>query len=145
MISPRATKPGCRSCAVYPLPSRRGEIVAILGPNGAGKSTLIKAILGLVPKWSGTVTLDGLDITTLAAHAMVRHGVAFVPQTENVFASMTVNDNLALADGDPAAGPARAANRGGASTCFLIWPPGGRLWPAGCPAASGRCWRSSVP
>jgi branched-chain amino acid transport system ATP-binding protein len=74
-----------------------GQIVVILGPNGAGKSTLIKAILGLVPKWSGTVTLDGLDITTLAAHAMVRHGVAFVPQTENVFASMTVNDNLALA------------------------------------------------
>ncbi|MDP9138427.1 MAG: ATP-binding cassette domain-containing protein, partial [Pseudomonadota bacterium] len=51
-----------------------GEIVAVLGPNGAGKSTLIKAIVGLVPKFSGTVLLDGADITALAAHDMVRHG-----------------------------------------------------------------------
>jgi branched-chain amino acid transport system ATP-binding protein len=74
-----------------------GEIVAILGPNGAGKSTLIKAIAGLVPKASGRVTLGDNDITALPAHALVRRGLAFVPQTENVFARMSVADNLALA------------------------------------------------
>jgi branched-chain amino acid transport system ATP-binding protein len=74
-----------------------GEIVVILGPNGAGKSTLIKAIMGLVPKFSGTVSLGRVDITTLPAHEMVRRGLAFVPQIENVFTSMSVDDNLELA------------------------------------------------
>ena len=74
-----------------------GEIVAILGPNGAGKSTLIKAIAGLVPKFSGRVLMGDDDITALAAHQVVRRGLAFVPQTENVFQRMTVADNLALA------------------------------------------------
>ena len=75
----------------------RGEIVAILGPNGAGKSTLIKAIAGVVPKFSGRVTLGGEDITHAKPHDMVRRGLAFVPQTENVFASMTVEENLQIA------------------------------------------------
>lgn len=75
----------------------RGEIVAILGPNGAGKSTLIKAIAGVVPKFSGRVTLAGEDITRAKPHDMVRRGLAFVPQTENVFASMTVEENLQIA------------------------------------------------
>jgi branched-chain amino acid transport system ATP-binding protein len=74
-----------------------GEIVAVLGPNGAGKSTLIKAIAGLVPIFSGCVTLSGADITSLPAHCMVQAGLAFVPQTENVFARMSVADNLKLA------------------------------------------------
>jgi len=74
-----------------------GEVVAILGPNGAGKSTLIRSIAGLVPKFSGRVMLDGLDISGLPAHQVVRHGLAFVPQTENVFGGMTVSDNFALA------------------------------------------------
>ena len=74
-----------------------GEIVAILGPNGAGKSTLIKSVAGLVPKFSGRVLFAGSDITTLPAHALIRRGLAFVPQTENVFATMSVADNLALA------------------------------------------------
>jgi branched-chain amino acid transport system ATP-binding protein len=74
-----------------------GEIVAILGPNGAGKSTLIRSVAGLVPKFAGTVQLEGTDITALPAHEVIRHGLAFVPQTENVFASMTVDDNFALA------------------------------------------------
>lgn len=75
----------------------KGEIVAILGPNGAGKSTLIKAVAGLVAKFSGRVILEGEDISALPAHRIVRHGLAFVPQTENVFARMSVADNLALA------------------------------------------------
>ena len=77
----------------------KGEFVAILGPNGAGKSTLIKAIAGLVPITSGTVRLRGEDITRLAAHRMVRQGLGFVPQTENIFPSMSIIDNLRLAAG----------------------------------------------
>jgi branched-chain amino acid transport system ATP-binding protein len=76
-----------------------GEVVAVLGPNGAGKSTLVKAIAGLVPVTGGTVRLRGRDITRLPAHQMVRTGLAFVPQTENVFARMSVADNLRLAVG----------------------------------------------
>ena len=74
-----------------------GEIVAILGPNGAGKSTLIKSVAGLVQKFSGRVRMGDDDITALPAHQVVRRGLAFVPQTENVFQRMTVADNLALA------------------------------------------------
>jgi branched-chain amino acid transport system ATP-binding protein len=73
------------------------EIVALLGPNGAGKSTLIKAIAGLVPIASGTVRLDDQEITRLPAHTLIRRGLGFVPQTENVFAAMSIEDNLLLA------------------------------------------------
>ncbi len=73
------------------------EIVILLGPNGAGKSTLVKAVAGLVPKSAGRVALAGTDITQLSAHQMVRNGLAFVPQTENIFTAMSVTDNLALA------------------------------------------------
>ena len=76
-----------------------GEIVTVLGPNGAGKSTLIKAIAGLVPVASGNVALEGADITRIAPHEMAKRGLAFVPQTENVFAAMSVDDNLKLAAG----------------------------------------------
>jgi branched-chain amino acid transport system ATP-binding protein len=77
----------------------RGEIVALLGPNGAGKSTLIKAIAGLTAISGGVVTFDGADITRLPAHQRIRVGLAFTPQTENVFAGMSVDDNLKLAAG----------------------------------------------
>ena len=74
----------------------RGEIVAVLGPNGAGKSTLVKAVAGMVPKFSGSVVLDGKEVTRRKPHEMVRAGLAFVPQTENVFATMTVAENLQI-------------------------------------------------
>ena len=77
----------------------RGEIVALLGPNGAGKSTLIKAIAGLVPITGGAVRFDGKDITHMPAHLRIHEGLAFAPQTENVFGSMSVDDNLRLAAG----------------------------------------------
>ena len=76
-----------------------GEIVVVLGPNGAGKSTFIKSIAGLVPKQSGSVLLEGREIAALPAHRMVHEGLAFVPQTDNVFGLMTVDDNLQLAGG----------------------------------------------
>jgi len=74
-----------------------GEIVAILGPNGAGKSTLVKAVAGLVPITAGRVRLHGADITRVPAHRLVFEGLAFVPQTENVFANLTIAENLELA------------------------------------------------
>ncbi|SEP94034.1 amino acid/amide ABC transporter ATP-binding protein 2, HAAT family [Faunimonas pinastri] len=78
---------------------RPGEFVTILGPNGAGKSTLIKAIAGLVRVTGGTVRLGGTEITGAPAHLMARHSLGFVPQTENIFALMTIDDNLRLAVG----------------------------------------------
>ena len=74
-----------------------GELVLVLGPNGAGKSTFVKAIAGLVPIHSGRTALAGLDITTVPAHEKIRHGLAFVPQTENIFATLSIHDNLLLA------------------------------------------------
>ncbi len=74
-----------------------GEIVAILGPNGAGKSSLVKAVAGLVPISKGSVWLHGRDITKTPAHRMVFEGLAFVPQTENVFINLSVAENLELA------------------------------------------------
>lgn len=73
-----------------------GELVGIIGPNGAGKSTALKALFGLVNVRSGTVTLRGEDITGLKAHTLVRKGVGFVPQTENVFPSLTIEENLQM-------------------------------------------------
>ena len=76
---------------------RAGELVVVLGPNGAGKSTFVKAIAGLVPIHSGTAHLGAADITAVPAHQKIRHGLAFVPQTENIFATLSINDNLLLA------------------------------------------------
>jgi branched-chain amino acid transport system ATP-binding protein len=79
------------------LNAAAGEIVVLLGPNGAGKSTLIKAIAGLVPVTAGRIRLAGEDITSLPAHRLARYRLAYVPQTENVFQRMTVEENLLLA------------------------------------------------
>lgn len=74
-----------------------GELVVLLGPNGAGKSTFVKAIAGLVPIHAGAMILNGRDITHVAPHRKVAEGLAFVPQTENVFATMTILENLQIA------------------------------------------------
>jgi branched-chain amino acid transport system ATP-binding protein len=73
-----------------------GEFVGIIGPNGAGKSTLLKAVLGICPIRSGTVSLRGEEITGKKAHELVRKGVGYVPQTRNVFPSLTVTENLEM-------------------------------------------------
>jgi branched-chain amino acid transport system ATP-binding protein len=74
-----------------------GELVVVLGPNGAGKSTLVKAISGLVSIHSGTVRLGDRDVTAVPAHEKVRQGLAFVPQTENIFTTLSINENLLVA------------------------------------------------
>ncbi len=89
--------PGLPIVNAVSMNAQRGELVAILGPNGAGKSTLIKSIAGIVPPGAGRVLLDGVDITRRPAHLLIRQGVAFVPQTGNVFATLSVSDNLKIA------------------------------------------------
>ena len=74
----------------------RGEIVAILGPNGAGKSTAMKAMLGLLKLKSGKVIIGGKDISNLTPQDRVKRGIAFVPQTRNVFTGLSVQENLEM-------------------------------------------------
>lgn len=74
----------------------KGEIAVVVGPNGAGKSTAMKAIFGMLDLRKGSVRLDGKDITSLTPQARVREGMGFVPQTSNVFTSMTVEENLEM-------------------------------------------------
>jgi branched-chain amino acid transport system ATP-binding protein len=75
---------------------RRDEIVTMLGPNGAGKSTLIKAVAGLVPVSSGDILIDGRSILGTPTHQLVRRGLAYVPQVANVFARLSVRENLEI-------------------------------------------------
>ncbi|GGO69519.1 ABC transporter ATP-binding protein [Nocardioides deserti] len=78
------------------LVAHPGEMIGIIGPNGAGKSTLLKAMFGLVKVHSGSVTLHGEDITNNRANRLVQMGVGFVPQTNNVFPSLTIEENLRM-------------------------------------------------
>lgn len=73
-----------------------GEIVCLVGPNGAGKSTVLKTAFGLLDPWTGRVTHHGQEIGGLAPEAIVRAGVGYVPQTENVFGSLTIAENLRM-------------------------------------------------
>ncbi|ANJ27834.1 ABC transporter ATP-binding protein [Agromyces aureus] len=78
------------------LVAEQGELIGIIGPNGAGKSTLLKAIFGQVNVRQGTVSLQGEDITGLKANKLVARGVGFIPQTNNVFPSLTIEENLQM-------------------------------------------------
>ena len=81
------------SCTVGVDP---GEIAVVVGPNGAGKSTAMKAMFGMLDLREGRVMLDGSDISALAPQERVLHGMGFVPQNNNVFTSMTVEENLEM-------------------------------------------------
>ncbi len=78
------------------IAAEKGEIAVIVGPNGAGKSTAMKAIFGMLKIHTGKVMLDGEEITALSPQARVGKGMAFVPQTNNVFPSMSVEENLEM-------------------------------------------------
>jgi len=78
------------------IAAEKGEIAVIVGPNGAGKSTAMKAVFGMLQIRKGSVMLDGEDITTLTPQARVAKGMAFVPQNNNVFPSMSVQENLEM-------------------------------------------------
>ena len=81
------------SCSVN---VNQGEIVSILGPNGAGKSTAMKAMLGLLKLKSGSVVINGKNISKLSPQERVKEGISFVPQTKNVFTGMSVEENLEM-------------------------------------------------
>jgi len=80
-------------CDLY---ANEGELVGIIGPNGAGKSTLLKSLFGLVKVRDGIVRLKGEDVTNQRADQLVRAGIGFVPQTNNVFPSLTIEENLQM-------------------------------------------------
>ena len=76
--------------------ARIGEVTVVLGRNGVGKTTLLKSLMGVVPVKTGTITLDGRDITRAAPYERVRAGVGYVPQGREIFARLTVEDNLRM-------------------------------------------------
>lgn len=88
--------PGVNILSGCNLTAAKGELIGIIGPNGAGKSTMLKAIFGLVDVRSGSVTLNGTEISGLKANKLVSMGVGFVPQTNNVFPSLTIAENLQM-------------------------------------------------
>ena len=123
------------------LTAKEGELVGIIGPNGAGKSTLLKAMFGLVRVHSGRVTLRGRDITNLRADALVKEGVGFVPQNNNVFPSLTIEENLAMG---AYIRHDRAGVRHDIEHVFSLFRgsrSGTGRPPARCRAANSRCWR----
>ena len=120
------------------LVAHKGELIGIIGPNGAGKSTLLKAIFGMVNVRDGDITVKGESIVGLKADKLVARGVAFVPQTNNVFPSLTIQENLEMGlYQNPkifaerlSSSPASSANSASASSSV----------PDRCPAASARWW-----
>ncbi|GAB4099028.1 ABC transporter ATP-binding protein [Sinomonas halotolerans] len=78
------------------IEARKGELIGIIGPNGAGKSTLLKAMFGLVKVHSGSVVVRGQDLTGLKANRLVSRGIGFVPQTNNVFTTLTIEENMQM-------------------------------------------------
>lgn len=119
------------------LELRKGEVLCLLGRNGAGKTTTLKAIMGLAPARSGSIMLDGHDLTKLAVHEVPRAGVAYVPQGRRLFAEMTVAENIEIGlmtrgKEAPFARPSSTSSPFCANACASV--------PAPCPAASSRCW-----
>jgi ABC-type branched-subunit amino acid transport system ATPase component len=96
-----------------------GEIVSVVGPNGAGKSTLIKAIFGLIRIHEGSVRLRGEEISSLPPHQIARRGMSYVPQLDNVFPSLSVEENLELA----VVGADKHERRRRRGTIYELFPP----------------------
>jgi branched-chain amino acid transport system ATP-binding protein len=111
-------EPGVPIVRGVSLEAARGEIVALLGPNGAGKSTLVRAVAGLVRVESGRVRLDGEDVTGRAPHALARAGLGYVPQVENVFTRLSVEEHLLLA----ASTVARSERRRRVTAMYDLFP-----------------------
>jgi branched-chain amino acid transport system ATP-binding protein len=88
--------PGVDIISGVDLSVGEGEIVTVVGPNGAGKSTLIKTIFGLLAPREGRITLHGRDLTGLEPHSITRSGMSYVPQLDNIFPSLTVEENLEM-------------------------------------------------
>ena len=120
----------------------KGEIAVIVGPNGAGKSTAMKAVFGMLPLREGAVRLGGKDITDLKPQDRVPEGMAFVPQTQNVFTGMTVKENLEMGAYLRDSGVEETMDRSSASSRF--WPKSRTKWRVSCRAASASRWPSAA-
>src|SRR5712691_12405133 len=79
------------------MSARKNEITVVVGPNGSGKSTLLKSIFGLTNVYSGEITVDGLNLVGLPPHTIARSGIAYLPQVQNIFPTLTVEENLKMA------------------------------------------------
>ena len=108
----------------------KGELIGIIGPNGAGKSTLLKAIFGLVKVREGSITLNGESIVGLKSNQLVTKGVGFIPQNNNVFPSLTIEENLQM-------GAFQALRR---STARIPVAPNTSREPGTHPSASSLRW-----
>ncbi len=99
------------------LTARRGAITAIVGPNGAGKSTLLKTVAGLIRPIAGRVFVEGKEVTGLPAERLIRYGIAYIPQVDNVFPDLTVRENL-----DMGAYTRKSGVRERIEQLFLVFP-----------------------
>ena len=122
-----------------------GQMVGLVGANGAGKSTLVNALAG----WSrgraivtGRISLEGQGIEALAAHQRVQRGLTLVPEGKNIFAELTVDENLALVRPPPDTAGRHIFRSPTYSISSRVWPSGATTRARRCPAANGRCWRS---
>ena len=125
------------------LEVKPGEVHAIMGPNGAGKSTAMKAVFGMLSLREGKVLMDGVDITALKPQERVRQGMGFVPQTNNVFTSLTVEENLEMG-----AFIRRDDFSDTMAQVFDLFPvlkESAVSWPENFPVASVSRWRLVVP
>jgi branched-chain amino acid transport system ATP-binding protein len=128
MLEARAIEVGygqARALTSVSLSVARGELVCVVGANGAGKSTLVNTIAGLLPVRSGTLEFDGVDLTRLAPHRFIAHGIAVVPEGRRLFTRMTVRENLEMGSLVPAA--RRERSRALARMCELFPMLGSRL------------------
>ena len=120
------------------IEARKGELIGIIGPNGAGKSTLLKAMFGLVKVHSGSVVVRGQDITGLKANKLVTKGVGFVPQTNNVFAALTIEENLQMGMFQRLRDLPPGGHGASWRTSSRSWRSGGPSAPVPSPAANAR-------
>ena len=97
----------------------RGKLSTLVGSNGAGKTTLLRAVMGLLPAWSGTVTLDDRDITRLSAHDKASLGLVLVPEGRQLFSTMTIAENLEMG---ATVRHARAVQRASLDRVFALFP-----------------------
>jgi len=120
----------------------KGTVVAVLGRNGVGKTTLVRTVIAFTPARRGRVLFAGQDVTRLPAYRIAQAGMALVPQGRRVFASLTVRENLEIANGRSAPGSGRSMP---SCICFLGCVNASLTAAGPCRGANSRCWRLGGP
>jgi ABC-type branched-subunit amino acid transport system ATPase component len=124
------------------LKAHRGKLTAIVGANGAGKTTTLRAVAGTLSPWGGRVMLDGADVTRVPSHVKAARGLALVPEGRQLFAAMSVAENLELGAFSPRASRTMPSGSTKCSLSFRALPNGAASAPVRCRAASSRWSRS---